>query len=109
MWQPINPSSWVVPMASPGTYTNPVGSTEDQNTPLLPFFWSTSGNPWNSNYVYYTKNFGYAYIETQDWNYNSQSAYQASIKSAINRLYGSTAPANQVQTKVKRRMCSIFF
>lgn len=95
MWHALNPSTsnWVTPHGSTGTLTNPPGSIEDINTALTPF-WKTTTTFWTSNDVRESTVLGYAYTETQSWNYSTSSSYWSSINAAIANLYGSTVSAS---------------
>jgi tyrosinase len=75
-----------------GTFTEAALSTEDETTPLTPF-WKNSTDFHNSDGSKATTAFGYAYPETQSWNFDSTAKYQQSIIATMTQLYGVTAPA----------------
>src|SRR4030088_476099 len=92
MWQALYPNSYVEPEPSTsGTFTRIAGDTEDGSSPLTPF-WKNPSTFHTSQSARSTQDFGYAYPETQSWNFSSPSAYQQDVKAAINRLYGTTVP-----------------
>jgi hypothetical protein len=92
MWQVMHPTSYVTPKPTPfGTFTTAENSTETDTSPLTPFR-EDSTEFWTSNSARETKTFGYAYPETQPWNFANQSQYQQSVRAAVARLYGSTVP-----------------
>jgi tyrosinase len=95
IWQALYPDSFVVPTASKyGTYTTSPGDIEDSQTRLTPFHTDSTGDFWTSDSSRSTGAFGYTYPELPFWTANNDpDAYQASIRSKINDLYGSTAPA----------------
>ena len=69
---------------------------EDASTLLKPF-WDASGTTfWNSTRVKSTVPFGYAYPETQSWNFPTAQAYQASLTSSVTRQYGGNVLDNFV-------------
>lgn len=93
MWQAKRPDSYVEPQKTGrGTYTTKAGSNETENTDLTPFY-VDSNSFWDSEGVKATETFGYAYPETQSWNYNNEDDYQASVNAAINRLYQGSSLA----------------
>ncbi|SLM36604.1 Uncharacterised domain, di-copper centre [Lasallia pustulata] len=87
MWQAIHPNSYVEPqITAGGAYTTRAGSSETEATDLTPFY-EDPNSFWDSDGVKATETFGYAYPETQSWNFDSINDYQASVSAAINRLY----------------------
>ncbi|KAF2847615.1 Di-copper centre-containing protein [Plenodomus tracheiphilus IPT5] len=58
------------------------------STELLPFR-RASGAFWTTTDCHDTKVLGYAYPETQSWNFASNSMYMANVTSTIARLYAS--------------------
>jgi tyrosinase len=72
--------------------------TVDANTGLLPFR-KTPGNFITFNDCRNTTVLGYAYPETQRWNFKSDEAYQADVTATIATMYGGRARA-QTQVKV---------
>ena len=94
MWQAINPGSFVVEIASQeGTYTWPVNFPENGETSLTPFHRTAQGQFWRSVDVVQTETFQYAYPETQVWAFSDPQAYQSSVRTAINNLYGGSSPS----------------
>lgn len=88
IWQALNPNSFVTAKASEGNFTTEQGAREDANSQLKPF-WDASGTKfWNSTRVKETTPFGYAYPETQKWNYSTTQAYQAALRSTVTSEYG---------------------
>ncbi|SMQ51746.1 unnamed protein product [Zymoseptoria tritici ST99CH_3D7] len=86
LWQVLHPDSYVEPLvAITQTYTVHIGDTEDANSPLEPFSKDTLGNKFTSNDVRFTTQFGYTYPEL------AGNASLSSVRTAINRLYGSNA------------------
>lgn len=95
MYQIVYPNSYVEPMNAVGsTFTYPAGTLENVNSNLPPFHTNTNGGQFTSQSVRKTTAFGYAYPETQ-------SGTAASVKAAINSLYGNTA-GSTTSSKVKR-------
>lgn len=93
MWQVIHPNSYVEPQRTArGTYTTRAGSNETESTDLTPFY-QDSNSFWHSDGVKATETFGYAYPETQSWNYKTGGEYQASVNAAIARLYRGSSLA----------------
>lgn len=93
MWQAIHPNSYVEPQRTArGTYTTRAGSNETESTGLTPFY-EDSNSFWDSDGVKATETFGYAYPETQSWNYKTGGEYQASVNAAIDRLYRGSSLA----------------
>lgn len=107
LWQVLYPDSYVEPMAAVNpTFTYPKGSVEDVNSrksrlskmiyviltgsALAPFHSDTQGTNWTSAKVINTNTFGYTYPELLN------DSNQASVKSAINNLYGNTAGSTTV-------------
>jgi tyrosinase len=62
----------------------------DGNTPLLPF-WNTPTSFWTTNGVRDTAVLGYAYPETQRWNFPSDDAYRRAVNKTVSLLYSSSA------------------
>lgn len=93
MWQAIHRDSYVEPQKTGrGTYTTKAGSSETDSTDLTPFY-VDSNSFWDSEGVKETETFGYAYPETQSWNYETVDKYKASINAAINQLYRGSSLA----------------
>jgi tyrosinase len=105
IWQALYPESYVEPETSDfETFTISPGDIEDVNSGLTPFHTDTTGDLWTSVSARSTGTFGYSYPELPFWTEDSDpSAYQASLRSKINELYGppaNTTPlANTPHTK----------
>ena len=92
IWQAIYPDSYVEPtQAQYETFTINVNDTEDENSPLKPFYNDGTGDFWTSSSARNTTTFGYYYPETQ--NQNSGAVIQA-----VNALYSASA-----NTSISRR------
>lgn len=93
IWQALYPDSYVEPEPSTfGTFTTNQGAIEDVNSGLTPFHTDTTGDLWTSVGARSTGVFGYSYPELPFWTESSDpAAYQASLRSKINDLYGQTA------------------
>lgn len=90
MWQAINPKTFVTQQpATQGTVTIQAGDEETINTSLTPF-WKTSNDFYTSSDVRGTEPFGFAYPETQSWNFNTDEEYQTSVRAAFTKLYGGS-------------------
>ncbi|KAF2465062.1 tyrosinase [Lindgomyces ingoldianus] len=94
LWQGVNPDKYVEPRSvfSSGTYTIADNTVVDADTPLLPF-WNTTTTFWTSNAVKDTTVLGYAYPETMSWMFDSKDAYRASVNASISQLYSSSSRA----------------
>lgn len=68
----------------------PANTNVDANTQLQPF-WKDAESFWSSNDIRDTSIFGYAYPETQSWNYASEPEWQAAVNATIARLYSPSA------------------
>lgn len=62
----------------------------DANYPLPPF-WKDDDNFYTSEDVRSSDIFGYAYPETQYWNFNSTDEWRNDVRATIERLYPSSA------------------
>ncbi|KEZ46437.1 Tyrosinase [Scedosporium apiospermum] len=99
MWQDLNQDEFMSPRPAPfSNFTVRRGSTEDAQSPLTPFWDETGTKFWTSDRVKSTTTFGYAYPETQRWQYASVEAYQRALRQTIARLYGSNPFLNFAQT-----------
>ncbi|KAI9808406.1 MAG: hypothetical protein M1826_004170 [Phylliscum demangeonii] len=97
VWQALNPTSYVQPERTQfGTYSTPALSIEDANTKLAPFHSDDHGDIWTSNTARSASALGYTYPEL------ANNANAASIRTAINKLYGASAPAAVVQHRSRR-------
>lgn len=90
IWQGLYPDSYLAPTVAPfGTWSTPGGTTVDDQYPLAPFHNDAQGNYWTSASARDTVSFGYTYPEL----------LSADLVSAVNDLYGQTAPANTIQKR----------
>ncbi|KAK3372444.1 hypothetical protein B0H63DRAFT_551021 [Podospora didyma] len=105
MWQALYPDTWVVPQpAALPSYTTSRGQVQDSTTPLTPFFASRDGTFWTSDTVRDHTRFGYTYGElTSPGGPNSSRKSRAQIRKAINRLYGTSSPANLFLRETRAR------
>ncbi|KAK4231718.1 hypothetical protein QBC38DRAFT_439739 [Podospora fimiseda] len=95
MWQLLFPESWVTPApAVLNSYTTARGQIQNSSTPLTPFFINNNGNFWTSDGVRDFTQFGYTYAELPIGPNNSIRAQARDVRKAINRLYGTSSPAN---------------
>ena len=72
-----------------GTFTEPPGYTENVASELTPF-WKDSSTFHTPETAQATIPLGYAYTETQSWNYATPALYQNSVRAALKKLYGTT-------------------
>ncbi|CBX95782.1 similar to tyrosinase [Plenodomus lingam JN3] len=70
----------------------------NDTTSLLPFR-RANGAFWQTRDTYDTRVLGYAYPETQAWDFASTAAYRAHVTSAVATLYGSKTRALLLQSK----------
>ena len=90
IWQVLYPDTYVEPEPSQdGTFTKAPGTTEDIGSSLTPF-WSDPSSFHTSASARNTISFGYVYPETQSWKFTTTQQYQQSIRSTMNKLYGTT-------------------
>ncbi|KAF4583243.1 tyrosinase precursor [Ophiocordyceps camponoti-floridani] len=83
MWQVLNPSAWITPMAAgETTFTAVKGTMQTADSPLTPFYSSTNGTFWTSNSARTTEAFGYAYADT------SPGDVRLALIGKINDWYG---------------------
>ncbi|KAM7200214.1 tyrosinase [Naviculisporaceae sp. PSN 640] len=90
IWQDLNPDSFMSPREAPwpSTFSTSWKQIDDRNSPLVPFWDSTSTKFWTSDEIKNsTALFGYAYPETQSWLYNDLAAYQDSIRTTVSNIY----------------------
>lgn len=91
IWQDLNPNSFITPKPAPAsTFGVNRGATETENTGLTPF-WDKSGTKfWTSAQVKDSAaTFGYAYPETQKWQFASTPDYQEALRRTVSSMYGS--------------------
>ncbi|KYK58078.1 tyrosinase precursor [Drechmeria coniospora] len=96
MWQILNPSTWISPMAAgETTFTSLKGTLQSSSTPLTPFYSSPDGTFWDSDMSRTTEAFGYTYADT-DPSLGSDDAIRQSLIQKINQWYGASSPAAQL-------------
>jgi tyrosinase len=100
MWQDLNPDSYVTPKPSEGNFFTETNAIEDTNSALKPFWDADGSDFWIPTNVKKTTMFGYAYPETQTWNYSSQPQYQAALRQAIAQEYGGNTLTNFLRRAV---------
>jgi tyrosinase len=93
IWQAVNPTAHMSAAGrrSPGNFSTKAGDIENEASPLKPFYDGSRIKFWNSAAVLKTSTFGYAYPETQRWNFTSDAAHQAAIRTTIASLYQGNA------------------
>ncbi|KAI8651642.1 Tyrosinase [Fusarium keratoplasticum] len=108
IWQglrenPDKEDAWVTnQIAGDGNWAVPTGGKEGNQTPLLPFYRTADkavpgpDKFWKSSQVRDTATFGYAYPETQHWDFADLALYRESIKDQLRSLYPSGSLANMV-------------
>jgi tyrosinase len=90
MWQAINPQSYVVPTVNTfGTYAEPRGFVDNEDSGLLPFHSDNGTSFWTSSGVRSTRVFGYTYPDLFDWN-TSEATLASNIRARVNKLYNPT-------------------
>jgi tyrosinase len=87
MWQAMNPNNYINQPAKArfSTFATAAGSSEDVNSSLKPF--RLQAGFWTSTVVSETESLGYAYPETERWNFLTTQLYQRSIRETVGRLY----------------------
>ncbi|KAJ4296308.1 hypothetical protein N0V90_006353 [Kalmusia sp. IMI 367209] len=105
LYTAANPDVWLEPLAvnSVNNIPNfwiPPNAVTDANYPLPPF-WKDEQTFYNSEDVRSTDALGYAYPETQHWNFASADDWQNDVRSTIQRLY-----PNNVQTTLTNAILS---
>jgi len=86
------------------TFSASRGASQDQNTPLAPFWDKSAARFWTSAQIKDSAaSFGYAYPETQKWRYASTAAYQTALRQTVTGLYGSNVFANFVSNIASRQ------
>jgi len=86
------------------TFSASRGASQDQNTPLAPFWDKSAARFWTSAQIKDSAaSFGYAYPETQKWRYASTAAYQTALRQTVTGLYGSNVFANFVSNVASRQ------
>jgi len=98
LWQVLNPASYVEPSrALLSTYTTPEGAMLTAQTPLKPFYARDDGTFWDADMARGLETFGYSYAELAGFPSSLQTPdadAQAQVRTAINRLYGTSSPAS---------------
>src|SRR5262245_19887291 len=94
IYQAVHPDRWIEPskVVGTGNFWIPDGTTVDPTWQLQPF-WKDGQSFYTSNDVHDTAVFGYAYPETQAWNYASQDEWRAAVNSSVAQLYSPSARA----------------
>jgi len=96
IWQMLNPSAWITPMAAgEDTFTSVKGTIQTSKTPLTPFYVASDGTFWDSDMSRITEVFGYTYADT-DPSRGSEDAIRNSLIDKINKWYGSSSPVGQM-------------
>ncbi|KAK3383259.1 hypothetical protein B0T24DRAFT_661801 [Lasiosphaeria ovina] len=107
IWQALYPETWVVPTAAAlPSYTTSKGQVQDSRTALTPFYASTDGTFWTSDTVRDHTQFGYTYAELAESSTSGPNASRntrSQIRKAINRLYGTSSPANLFIKEMRAR------
>lgn len=94
LFQNLHDESYVEPMAAQSnTYSVREGSMQDADSPLYPFHSDTSGTPHTAEGVRRTETLGYTYPEL------ANNANTSTVRSAINRLYGSSAGSSTISRR----------
>lgn len=90
IWQALHPSSFITAQPAPiSTFGVEAGTQQTAASDLTPF-WDASGRRfWTPAQLKDTAVFGYAYPETQSWQYADPSQYQDALRQAVATLYGS--------------------
>lgn len=99
--KPLREDAWVTTRETRnGTFITPAGSKEGINTPLAPFYKPRDGNDdhafWTSADVRSTDVFGYAYPETQYWNFSTLEKYQEDIRRRLRAEISTGSLANMI-------------
>ena len=92
-----NPNIWLQPESidanvNRSTFWAPKGTTVDANYGLVPF-WKDENTFWTSEQVRNNDVFGYAYPETQYWNFLTDEEWRNDVRGTIQKLYPSSARA----------------
>jgi tyrosinase len=92
MWQALNPTAWITPMAAGETsFTTLKGTVQDSSTPLTPFLISPEGDFWTSDLARVPEMFGYSYADTDVSNITSGEV-RSRLVSNIVKWYGGSSP-----------------
>lgn len=90
IWQAIHPYTYIKPKASTiTTYYVPVGTIQDENSPLAPFHKNGEGGFYTGQTVRRLKTFGYSYPELVYWSKTGSDvlSLQKEVISTVNGLY----------------------
>lgn len=91
MWQTLNPTAWIEPMAAGETsFTTLKGTIQSSTTPLTPFVASDDGTFWNSDMSRTTEAFGYAYADVNSPFASGQDVQNELIRK-ITQWYGESS------------------
>ncbi|KAF2278156.1 Di-copper centre-containing protein [Westerdykella ornata] len=92
IWQSLHPEqSTITPTrTSTSNLWIDANTVLDADTPLLPFYRSPTSF-WTTNDVRDTAVLGYAYPETQRWNFPSDEEFRSSLNATVSRLYRSSS------------------
>ena len=99
IWQalhdnPEDKDTWVTPQeALDGTWVTGKKGEEGPDTKLAPFY-KDETNFWTSADVRSTHTFGYAYPETQRWNFKNTDEYRLDIGERLEKLYPASSIAS---------------
>lgn len=86
--------TWVTEEESKyNTWITPAGEKENADTDLAPFY-KSPGNFWKSSHARDTAALGYAYPETQSWNFSQPDDYRRNIWKLLKKLYPVTSLAD---------------
>lgn len=91
IWQILNPSAWITPMAAgETTFTAIKGTMQSSDSPLTPFY-ASPDIFWTSDTARATEAFGYVYADTDPGLGSAQDVRQSLIKK-ITDWYGPSSP-----------------
>lgn len=94
LWQAAHPDLWMdqTNIGTTGNFVIDHHSWVDGDTPLKPF-WKTQNSFWTTNDVRNTIDLGYAYPETQRWNFPTEKEYRTAVNASIAKLYSPSTRA----------------
>ncbi|KAF2681958.1 Di-copper centre-containing protein [Lentithecium fluviatile CBS 122367] len=91
IFQAMHPETWVEPADSNGgNFWQPAHATVDATWGLQPF-WKDDQSFYSSDDIRDTAVFGYAYPETQPWNYMSEEDWRNAVRAYVALTYSPTA------------------
>ncbi|RCI09471.1 hypothetical protein L249_3652 [Ophiocordyceps polyrhachis-furcata BCC 54312] len=103
MWQVLNPSAWITPMAAgETTFTAIKGTMQTPDSPLTPFYASANGTFWTSNMARTTEAFGYGYADTSPWLVPPGGDVRLALIRKINDWYGPSSPVGLMMGQAMR-------